>query len=79
MHKRDVSKLSILLVTTVLLFHSFSLQVCDYAIRMSENVPMGIRRKLLSAWVQCKQMLQQSIPSKVFGIHEVFTACELSL
>lgn len=35
------------------------------------EVSLAIRWKLFIVWVQCKQLLQQQIPNKTFGIGEV--------
>jgi len=48
-----------------------SLQVCDYAMSVSSDVPMSVRKQLLAAWVQCKQMLHQAIPTTAFDVPEV--------
>ena len=36
------------------------------------GVPLPIRRNLLGAWVQCKQMLHQPIPTTTYDINEVY-------
>lgn len=46
----------------------FSAQVCEYAIALFSGVALGVRGGLLAAWVRCKQLLQQSISSKSFGL-----------
>lgn len=38
---------------------------------MSAGVPICTTKKLLVVWVQAKQLLQQPIPPKTFGIEEV--------
>ncbi len=45
-------------------------QVCEYGMKTSASVPVSIRAGLLATWVQCKQLLQQPIPSKTYGIEE---------
>lgn len=45
-----------------------SAQACEYAIALFPGVALGVRGGLLAAWVKCKQLLQQNIPSKSFGL-----------
>lgn len=47
------------------------IKVCDYGMSVGNGVPMAIRRKLLAAWVQCKQLLHQPIPTTTYDINEV--------
>ncbi len=49
-------------------------QVCEYGMKASASVPVSIRAGLLATWVQCKQLLQQPIPSKTYGIEEDVSA-----
>ena len=51
--------------------HSTSLQVCEYAMGISPAVPLSVRSGILAVWVQCKQLMQQPIASKTYGIEEV--------
>ena len=52
-----------------------NVQVCEYAMEMYSDVPLLQRRKLLEVWVKCKVLLQQSIPTKTYGIGEVSILC----
>ncbi len=46
-------------------------QVCEYGVRMNTaGVPVSTRGGLLATWVQCKQLLQQPIPAKTYGIED---------
>ena len=38
---------------------------------VSVTSPLNTRGGLLAVWVQCKQLLQQAIPPKTFGLDEV--------
>ena len=46
------------------------LQVCEYGLGVCAGVPVADRGGLLGVWVQCKQLLQQPIPGKTFGVEE---------
>ena len=45
-------------------------QVCEYGLGVCAGVPVADRGGLLGVWVQCKQLLQQPIPGKTFGVEE---------
>ena len=48
------------------------MQVCEYAMSVGEGVPMIVRKKLLSEWVKCKQLLHQPISAGTYDIAEVY-------
>ena len=57
----------------IILGHSYNgvnLQVCEYGLGVCAGVPVADRGGLLEVWVQCKQLLQQPIPGKTFGVEE---------
>lgn len=47
------------------------LKVCDYATSVGTGVSLTLRKQLLAVWVQCKQMLHQSISANTYDINEV--------
>ena len=57
-----------------ILVHSYLVdcvpQVCEYGLGVCAGVPVADRGGLLGVWVQCKQLLQQPIPGKTFGVEE---------
>ncbi len=55
----------------LILFELF--QVCEYAVGICTEVPMRALKRLLTPYVQAKQLLQQPIPPKTFGFEEVKT------
>ena len=52
--------------------------MCEYALSVSEGVPMTVRKKLLSEWVQCKRLLHQPIASGTYDISEVSSSLQPS-
>ena len=47
-----------------------ALEVCEAGLAVQVGVPVALRASLLGVWVQCKQLLQQPIPSKTFGVEQ---------
>ena len=45
-------------------------QACEYGMGVSAGVQVSVRGGLLAVWVQCKQLLQQPIPGKTFGVED---------
>lgn len=46
-------------------------QVCEYAIATYSEASVDAYQRLLVVWVQCKQLLQQSVHPKTLDIPEV--------
>ena len=45
-----------------------ALEVCERGLGVGGGLALGVRADLLAVWVQCKQLLQQPIPSKTLGV-----------
>ena len=43
------------------------LEACEVGLAVRARVGVAVRVALLQVWVQCKQLLQQPIPSKTLG------------
>ena len=43
------------------------LEVCEVGLAVRAGVGVAVQAALLRVWVQCKQLLQQPIPSKTLG------------
>ena len=55
-----------------------TMQACEYGMSVSAGVLVSVRGGLLAVWVQCKQLLQQPIPEKTFGIEDSVSINEIS-
>ena len=47
-----------------------ALSVCERALGVGGDLPLGVRAPLLATWVRCRQLLQQPIPSRTLGVEE---------
>ena len=45
-----------------------ALDVCEKVLSLADRLPLALRGELLAAWVQCKQLMLQPIPSKTLGV-----------